>query len=86
MVLLKICCIVCSFRGAHTIVQFTKKLLDEDISVLSGSEMLPVLKGAFIFVCHQMYSTCEGLEVLLPYRLHESIAEAWKKVVISLLY
>nr|XP_028579121.1 protein broad-minded [Podarcis muralis] len=68
-----------SLRGAHTIVQFTKKLLDEDISVLSGSEMLPVLKGAFIFVCHQMYSTCEGLEVLLPYHLHGSISEAWKK-------
>ncbi|XP_044281517.1 protein broad-minded [Varanus komodoensis] len=68
-----------SCRGAHTIVQFTKKLLDEDISVLPGSEMLPVLKGAFIFVCHQMYSTCEGLEVLLPYHLHESIAKAWKK-------
>ncbi|XP_077156848.1 protein broad-minded isoform X2 [Paroedura picta] len=71
-----------SQRGAHTIVQFTKRLLDEDISVLSGSEMLPVLKGAFIFVCRQMYSTCEGLEVLLPYHLHESIVEAWKKTSI----
>ncbi|XP_060609239.2 protein broad-minded isoform X1 [Anolis sagrei] len=70
---------VTSHRGAHTIVQFTKKLLDEDISVLSGSEMLPVLKGAFIFVCRQMYSTCEGLELLQLYRLHRSIAEAWKK-------
>ncbi|KAL7987794.1 hypothetical protein Chor_006713 [Crotalus horridus] len=68
-----------SLKGAHVIAQFTKKLLDEDISVLSGSEMLPVLKGAFIFVCRQMYSTCEGLEVLLPYQLHESVAEAWKK-------
>lgn len=68
-----------SLRGAHIIVQFTKKLLDEDISVLSGSEMLPVLKGTFIFVCHQLYSTCEGLEALLPYHLHGSIAEAWKK-------
>ncbi|ETE70594.1 Protein broad-minded, partial [Ophiophagus hannah] len=68
-----------SLKGAHIIAQFTKKLLDEDISVLSGSEMLPVLKGTFIFVCRQMYSTCEGLEVLLPYQLHKSIAEAWKK-------
>uniref|UniRef100_A0A8C5RQS6 TBC1 domain family member 32 n=1 Tax=Laticauda laticaudata TaxID=8630 RepID=A0A8C5RQS6_LATLA len=68
-----------SLKGAHIIAQFTKKLLDEDISVLSGSEMLPVLKGAFIFVCRQMYSTCEGIEVLLPYQLHKSIAEAWKK-------
>lgn len=80
------CCIVCSLRGAHAIVQFTKKLLDEDISVLSGSEVLPVLKGAFIFVCHQLYSTCEGLEALLPYRLHESIAEAWKKVALLFLH
>uniref|UniRef100_A0A8D0BTL6 TBC1 domain family member 32 n=1 Tax=Salvator merianae TaxID=96440 RepID=A0A8D0BTL6_SALMN len=68
-----------SSRGAATIIQFTKKLLNEDISILSGSEMLPVLKGAFIFVCRQIYSTCEGLEVILPYHLHGSLAEAWKK-------
>lgn len=48
--------------------------------------MLPVLKGAFIFVCRQMYSTCEGLEVLLPYQLHESVAEAWKKVALCIFY
>uniref|UniRef100_A0A8C8RI99 Protein broad-minded n=1 Tax=Pelusios castaneus TaxID=367368 RepID=A0A8C8RI99_9SAUR len=68
-----------SLTAAHTVVQFTKKLLDENISVLSGSEMMPALKGAFIFVCRQMYGTCEGLQVLIPYGLHESIAEAWKK-------
>ncbi|XP_044532812.1 protein broad-minded isoform X2 [Gracilinanus agilis] len=66
--------------GAHLIAQFSKKLLDEDISVFSGSEMLPVVKGAFISVCRQMYSTCEGLEVLIPYSLHDSIAKAWKKI------
>ncbi|TFK14387.1 rho-related GTP-binding protein RhoF [Platysternon megacephalum] len=68
-----------SLTAAHTIVQFTTKLLDENISVLSGTEMLPALKGAFIFVCRQMYGTCEGLQVLIPYGLHESIADAWKK-------
>ncbi|XP_075780178.1 protein broad-minded isoform X3 [Pelodiscus sinensis] len=68
-----------SLTAAHTIFQFTKKLLEENISVLSGTEMLPALKGAFIFVCRQMYGTCEGLQVLIPYGLHESIAEAWKK-------
>ncbi|XP_039384714.1 protein broad-minded isoform X2 [Mauremys reevesii] len=68
-----------SLTAAHTIIQFTKKLLDENISVLSGTEMLPALKGAFIFVCRQMYGTCEGLQVLIPYGLHESIADAWKK-------
>ncbi|XP_025720747.1 protein broad-minded isoform X2 [Callorhinus ursinus] len=65
--------------GAHIIAQFSKKLLDEDISIFSGSEMLPMVKGAFISVCRQIYGTCEGLQVLIPYSLHESIAKAWKK-------
>ncbi|XP_068794260.1 protein broad-minded isoform X2 [Struthio camelus] len=65
--------------AVHVIVEFTKKLLHDDISLLPGSELLPVVKGAFIFVCRQMYRTCEGLQVLIPYSLHESIAEAWKK-------
>ncbi|KFP88784.1 Protein broad-minded, partial [Acanthisitta chloris] len=65
--------------AAHVIVQFTKKLLHDDISLLSGPERLPVVKGAFIFVCRQMYRTCEGLQALIPYGLHESIAEAWRK-------
>ncbi|KAG8510925.1 Protein broad-minded, partial [Galemys pyrenaicus] len=65
--------------GAHVIAQFSKKLLDEDIVIFSGSEMLPLVKGAFISVCRQIYGTCEGLQVLIPYSLHESIAKAWKK-------
>ncbi|XP_031204573.1 protein broad-minded isoform X1 [Mastomys coucha] len=65
--------------GAHIIAQFSKKLLEEDISIFSGSEMLPIVKGAFISVCRQIYGTCEGLQALLPYGLHESIAKAWKK-------
>ncbi|NXT00180.1 BROMI protein, partial [Jacana jacana] len=65
--------------AVHVIVQFTKKLLHEDISLLSGSEILPVVKGAFIFVCRQMYRTYEGLQLIIPYGLHESIGEAWKK-------
>ncbi|XP_021030302.1 protein broad-minded isoform X1 [Mus caroli] len=68
-----------SLTGAHIIAKFSKKLLEEDISIFSGSEMLPVVKGAFISVCRQIYGTCEGLQVLLPYGLHESIAKAWKK-------
>ncbi|XP_025150565.1 protein broad-minded isoform X2 [Bubalus bubalis] len=65
--------------GAHLLAQFSKKLLDEDISIFSGSEMFPVVKGAFTSVCRQIYGTCEGLQVLIPYSLHESIAKAWKK-------
>lgn len=48
--------------------------------------MLPVVKGAFISVCRQIYGTCEGLQVLIPYSLHESIAKAWKKVRIFKLF
>ncbi|XP_036901737.1 protein broad-minded [Sturnira hondurensis] len=68
-----------SSTGAHIIAQFLKKLLDEDISIFSGSEMLPMVKGAFIATCCQIYGTCEGLQVLIPYSLHESLAKAWKK-------
>ncbi|XP_041872840.1 protein broad-minded isoform X2 [Corvus kubaryi] len=67
-----------SLTAARVIVQFTKKLLHDDISLLSGSELMSV-KGAFIFVCRQMYRTCEGLQMLIPYALHECIAEAWRK-------
>lgn len=71
---------ISSPTAAHVLVQFTKKLLHDNISLLSGSELMPDIKGAFIFVCRQMYRTCEGLQMLIPYDLHESIAEAWRKV------
>ncbi|KAM7137179.1 protein broad-minded isoform 3-T4 [Molossus nigricans] len=68
-----------SSTGAHIIAQFLKKLLDEEISFFSGSEMLPMVKAAFISTCCQIYGTCEGLQVLIPYSLHDSLAKAWKK-------
>lgn len=71
---------ISSPTAVHVLVQFTKKLLHDNISLLSGSELMTVIKGAFIFVCRQMYRTCEGLQMLIPYGLHESIAEAWRKV------
>ncbi|XP_063773307.1 protein broad-minded isoform X2 [Pseudophryne corroboree] len=67
--------------GAHVIAQFSKKLLNEDIPDLTESDLLPVLKGSFIFVCRQIYHTCEGLQVLTPYQLHDCIAGAWKKTI-----
>lgn len=48
--------------------------------------MLPLVKGAFISACRQIYGTCEGLQVLIPYSLHESIAKAWKKVSIFKIF
>ncbi|KAM9840199.1 protein broad-minded [Aulostomus maculatus] len=61
--------------AAHVIVQFTQRLL----SSLSESNVPHTLCGAFIFVCRQIYNTCEGLQVLRPYGLHKAVAAAWKK-------
>nr|XP_020471046.1 protein broad-minded isoform X2 [Monopterus albus] len=65
--------------AAHVIVSLTLKLLDEELSSLSESDASHTLCGAFIFVCRQMYNTCEGLQVLRPYGLHKAVAAAWKK-------
>lgn len=69
-----------SVPGAHVIAQFTKKLLDEEISIFPGSALWPEVQGAFVSVCSQLCSTCEGLQTLLPYSLHEAITRAWRKV------
>lgn len=71
-----------STTGAHVIAQFSKKLLSDDITILTESDLLPVLKGSFLFVCRQIYHTCEGLQVLAPYQLHVCIAGAWRKTVL----
>ncbi|XP_072355460.1 protein broad-minded isoform X1 [Scyliorhinus torazame] len=65
--------------SAKVIAEFTKRLLDGELPILASTEPSSALKGAFIFVCRQMYNTCEGLEVLMPYGLHEAISKAWKK-------
>ncbi|XP_047244018.1 protein broad-minded isoform X4 [Girardinichthys multiradiatus] len=65
--------------AAHIIVQFTLRLLNEAMPSLSESDVSHTLCGAFIFVCQQMYNTCEGLQVLQTYGLHKAIAAAWKK-------
>ncbi|XP_041832439.1 protein broad-minded isoform X2 [Melanotaenia boesemani] len=66
--------------AAHVIIQFTLKLLDKGLLPLTDSDSSHTLCGSFIFVCRQMYNTCEGLQVLRPYGLHKAIAAAWKKV------
>ncbi|XP_051816731.1 protein broad-minded isoform X2 [Acanthochromis polyacanthus] len=65
--------------AAHVIVQFTLKLLDKGLPSLSESDVSHTLCGAFIFVCRQIYNTCEGLQVLRPYGLHKAVAAAWKQ-------
>uniref|UniRef100_A0A8C1M4D4 Protein broad-minded n=1 Tax=Cyprinus carpio TaxID=7962 RepID=A0A8C1M4D4_CYPCA len=67
-----------SISAAHVVVQFTQRLLAKELHVFSELEIPPAVSGAFIFVCRQMYNTCEGLQVLRPYSLHECIAKAWR--------
>uniref|UniRef100_A0A3B4AVZ5 Protein broad-minded n=1 Tax=Periophthalmus magnuspinnatus TaxID=409849 RepID=A0A3B4AVZ5_9GOBI len=66
--------------AAHIIVQFTLKLLNKQIPGLSDPEVSYSLCGAFIFVCRQMYNTCEGLQELRPYGLHKALATSWRQV------
>lgn len=66
--------------AAHIIAQFTLKLLNKELPGLSDPEVFYSLCGAFVFVCRQMYNTCEGLQVLRPYGLHKALAAAWKKI------
>ncbi|XP_030628390.1 protein broad-minded [Chanos chanos] len=69
-----------SISVAHVIVQFTQKLLAKELPVLTKLEWSAGLTGAFMFVCHQMFNACEGLQALRSYGLHECIADAWRKM------
>lgn len=73
-------CVLCRTVAAHIIVQFTLRLLSQALPSLSESDESHSLCGAFLFVCRQMYNTCEGLQVLQTYSLHKAIAAAWQKV------
>lgn len=66
--------------AAHVLAQFTTRLLGEELSSPSQHAVSRTLCGAFVFVCRQIYNTCEGLRVLQPYGLHRAIAAAWRKV------
>jgi len=55
----------------HVLAEFAKKALNDDV--------LPrQVVGSLVFVCRQLYSTCEGLLQLSHHRLHHSLTAAWK--------
>lgn len=65
------------FSPAHTIAQFAKKALSDRLA--GGTPSKAVISG-FLFVCRQLYNTCDGLMVLNHYELHQYVANAWSKV------
>jgi len=55
----------------HLLAEFAQKALNDDV--------LPrQVVGSLVFVCRQLYSTCEGLLQLSHHRLHHSLTDAWK--------
>ncbi|XP_067097847.1 LOW QUALITY PROTEIN: protein broad-minded [Osmerus mordax] len=65
--------------AAHAIVQFTQRLLGREFPWLGEGEAWHGVCGAFVFVCRQMYNTCEGLQELRPYALQDVLASAWRQ-------
>ncbi|GFR74597.1 protein broad-minded-like [Elysia marginata] len=62
--------------AAHLIAEFTKKALSDKLSPPCPS----AVTGAYLYVCRQLYNTCEGLLVLSQYELHTCIAQTWRKL------
>ncbi|KAK3086457.1 hypothetical protein FSP39_018719 [Pinctada imbricata] len=64
--------------AAHIIAKFTKKALIGDLPREAGPTPSKTVIGAYLYICRQLYNTCEGLLVLYPYDLHTVVAEAWR--------
>lgn len=60
-----------SSTAVDVLAEFAEKALKDDV--------LPrQVVGSLVFVCRQLYSTCEGLLQLSHHRLHHSLTAAWK--------
>ena len=72
----------CLFRSsaAHIIAEFTKKALLGRLPQEAGPPPSHAVIGAYLYICRQIYNTCEGLLVLYPYELHKVVAEIWQEV------
>nr|XP_039247521.1 protein broad-minded-like [Styela clava] len=66
--------------AAHVVAEFAQKALCGNLPSLSKRTQSYLVTGSFVFVCRQMYNTCEGLALLQEYRLHECLARAWKQI------
>lgn len=66
--------------AAHTIAEFAHRALSGNLPHSGSRSPSYLVVGSFVFVCRQIYNTCDGLVLLKEYRLHESISRAWKQV------
>ena len=65
-----------STSPAHILAQFSKLALTDQLASPPSKAAI----GNYVYVCRQLYNTCEGLQVLLQYNLHDAIATAWRQV------
>ncbi|XP_070575308.1 protein broad-minded-like [Ptychodera flava] len=65
--------------AVHTIAEFAKKALSRSLPSQCGPLPSRAVIGAYVFICRQLYSNCEGLHILYPYGLHTYIADAWRE-------
>ena len=56
----------------YTIASFTKKALSHTLEVQPSEKVV----CSFLFVCRQLYSTCEGLLIMNNFLLNDSISKA----------
>ncbi|XP_060080662.1 protein broad-minded-like [Ylistrum balloti] len=65
--------------AAHIIAKFTRKALLGELPHEAGPAPSKAVIGAYLYICRQLYNTCEGLLVLYPYDLHSVGAIAWRE-------
>ena len=73
----------CRSSAAHIIAKFTKKALLGQLPKEAGPSPSHAVIGAYLYICRQLYNTCEGLLVLYPYELHRFTANAYRDVCVS---
>jgi len=62
---------VSSSSPVHVLADFAQKALNDD-------DMPRRVVGSLLFVCRQLYGTCEGLLQLYQHKLHIALTTAWK--------
>ncbi|ESO96909.1 hypothetical protein LOTGIDRAFT_231711 [Lottia gigantea] len=62
----------------HYICEFTKRCLKKDLPPVITVPSRTVI-GVYLYICRQLYITCDGLYSLHHYNLHSCVADAWEE-------
>ncbi|KAK2153058.1 hypothetical protein LSH36_309g01038 [Paralvinella palmiformis] len=64
--------------AVHVLSEFSKRALSGSLGAKYPKSPALAVVGNTVFVCRQLYTTCEGLQIIYQYGLHTTIANAWK--------